>query len=346
MKRLIKYMIFCMLLAMFTCEEQPQKQLPTVTKDEMKSSMEKANRYLMNEEEEDIANYIQRHGLEMTATGTGLRYQIIKPGSGASLAKGQKVTLEYELHSIAGDLLYSSEKDGLKALLETKTIGVPKVHSFGKYERKSFLLMDYLQPAKQDKRFWENFGHALAEIHKADTTALLDSNESDIKKYGFYRNNYIGAGHQKNTPKETWIGFFRDCRIMPQLKRAEKKLPSSDIKKIEHIMDDLDRYLIEPEKPSLLHGDLWSGNFVAGPDGNAWLIDPAVYVGCSEADIAMTELFGGFSGTFYGAYRESGLIMPGYEERRDLYNLYHMLNHLNLFGSSYLYAVERIISGY
>lgn len=241
---------------------------------------------------------------------------------------------------------FSAEKDGLKALLETKTIGVPKVHSFGKYERKSFLLMDYLQPAKQDKRFWENFGHALAEMHKADTTALLDSNESDIKKYGFYRNNYIGAGHQKNTPKETWIGFFRDCRIMPQLKRAEKKLPSSDIKKIEHIMDDLDRYLIEPEKPSLLHGDLWSGNFVAGPDGNAWLIDPAVYVGCSEADIAMTELFGGFSGTFYGTYRESGLIMPGYEERRDLYNLYHMLNHLNLFGSSYLYAVERIISGY
>ena len=110
-------MTLCVLLAMLACEEQPQKQLPTVTKDEMKSSMEKANRYLMNEEEEDIANYIQRHGLEMTATGTGLRYQIIKPGSGASLAKGQKVTLEYELHSIAGDLLYSSDKDGLKSFV-------------------------------------------------------------------------------------------------------------------------------------------------------------------------------------------------------------------------------------
>lgn len=117
MKRLFKYLTLCVLLAMLACEEQPQKQLPTVTKDEMKSSMEKANRYLMNEEEEDIANYIQRHGLEMTATGTGLRYQIIKPGSGASLEKGQKVTLEYELHSIAGDLLYSSDKDGLKSFV-------------------------------------------------------------------------------------------------------------------------------------------------------------------------------------------------------------------------------------
>ena len=117
MKRLLKYMILCVLLAMFACEEQPQKQLPTVTKDEMKSSMEKANRYLMNEEEEDIANYIQRHGLEMTSTGTGLRYQIIRAGSGASLEKGQKVSLEYELHSIAGDLLYSSDKDGLKSFV-------------------------------------------------------------------------------------------------------------------------------------------------------------------------------------------------------------------------------------
>ena len=104
----------------------------------------------------------------------------------------------------------------------------------------------------------------------------------------------------------------------------------------------VDEYLIEPDHPSILHGDLWSGNFMVGPDGDARLIDPAAYFGCAEADIAMTELFGGFSGAFYGAYKESGLIKPGYEDRRDIYNLYHVLNHLNLFGGSYLYAVERI----
>ena len=110
------------------------------------------------------------------------------------------------------------------------------------------------------------------------------------------------------------------------------------------LMEHLDEYLVEPEQPSLLHGDLWGGNFLTGPDGQAWLIDPAPYVGCAEADIAMTELFGGFSGAFYSAYRESGLLMPGYEDRRDIYNLYHMLNHLNLFGGSYLLAVKKMIA--
>ena len=117
MKRVFKYMILSVLLAMFSCGGQPENPTQTVMKDEMKSSMEKANRYLMNEEEEDIANYIQRHGLEMTKTGTGLRYQIIKQGNGALIERGQKVTMEYELHSIAGDLIYSSENDGVKSFV-------------------------------------------------------------------------------------------------------------------------------------------------------------------------------------------------------------------------------------
>ena len=117
MRRVFNYMILCVLLVMFSCGGQPENPSKTVTKDEMKNSMEKANRYLMNEEEEDIENYIQRHGLEMTTTGTGLRYQILKQGNGASVEHGQKVTLEYELRSIAGDLLYSSEQDGVKTFV-------------------------------------------------------------------------------------------------------------------------------------------------------------------------------------------------------------------------------------
>ena len=118
MKRYLTYLILLLLLPLFSCEEKPVKQpTPNLSKNEMKSSMETANRYLLNEEEEDIANYIQRHGLEMTSTGTGLRYQILQQGSGQKIAKGEKVTLEYEVGSIAGDRFYSSENDGLKTFV-------------------------------------------------------------------------------------------------------------------------------------------------------------------------------------------------------------------------------------
>ncbi len=117
MKKYCKYLILLLLLAVFSCEEKPQEPSVPISKNEMKSSMETANRYLLNEEEEDIANYIKRHGLEMTTTGTGLRYQILKQGSEKKIEKGEKVTLEYELGSIAGDLFYSSEKDGVKSFV-------------------------------------------------------------------------------------------------------------------------------------------------------------------------------------------------------------------------------------
>ena len=117
MKSVAKYLILILFLAFFSCGEKTQKQPAPVTKNEMKSSMEKANRYLLNEEEEDIEHYVKRHGLSMTKTGTGLRYQILKQGSEQNIAKGERVTLEYELHSIAGDLIYSSENDGVKTFI-------------------------------------------------------------------------------------------------------------------------------------------------------------------------------------------------------------------------------------
>ena len=117
MKRFCQYLTLLLLAWATSCGEKPQEPVVPVSKDEMKSSMEKANRYLLNEEEEDIANYIKRHGLEMVSTGTGLRYQILKPGSGKQVVKGERVTLEYELGSVAGDLFYSSERDGVKSFI-------------------------------------------------------------------------------------------------------------------------------------------------------------------------------------------------------------------------------------
>ncbi|MCR5746884.1 MAG: fructosamine kinase family protein [Lachnospiraceae bacterium] len=255
------------------------------------------------------------------------------------LSDGQKVFLKE--NSKRNSDFFSAETEGLEVLSGTKAIGVPEVHSYGSYGDRAFLLMECLEAGNRVPDFWERFGHALADMHKASAAQLLEDG-----KFGFYQDNYIGAGYQKNTVKNTWTEFFRDCRLIPQLERARSALSTEDIKQAEYLLEHLEEYLVEPEHPSILHGDLWGGNFMVGPDGAAWLIDPAVYVGAAEADIAMTELFGGFSYAFYGSYRESGLIQPGYEDRRDIYNLYHMLNHLNLFGGSYLYAVKRIISRY
>ena len=117
MKKLCKYLVLIVLLCFVSCEEKTPKPTKSISKADMKSSMETANRYLVNEEEEDIENYIKRHGLNMVSTGTGLRYQILKQTSNQLIEKGQKVSLEYELHSVAGDLIYSSEKDGLKVFV-------------------------------------------------------------------------------------------------------------------------------------------------------------------------------------------------------------------------------------
>ncbi len=132
----------------------------------------------------------------------------------------------------------------------------------------------------------------------------------------------------------------------PQIKWADRYFDDSVRRKLGKLLDKLPEILIEPEKPALLHGDLWSGNYITGSDGRAWLIDPAVYIGHPEADIAMTELFGGFSGRFYGAYEEISPLAPGYSDRRNIYNLYHLLNHLNLFGGMYLMEVIETVERY
>ena len=231
---------------------------------------------------------------------------------------------------------FQAEAEGLEAIRSTGAIGVPKVLGLGRESSFSFLLLEYISGGRQVDNYWDLFAAELAAMHHAGAHAY----------FGFPHDNWIGAREQKNTKHEAWISFFRDCRLKPQLDAANRYFSSEDRKKAQWLLEHLDRYLIEPAQPSLVHGDLWSGNLITGDDGKGWLIDPAVYYGHPEVDIAMTELFGGFSRRFYECYNEAGNMEPGYADRRDLYNLYQLLNHLNMFGSGYLGSVKRILTRY
>lgn len=236
---------------------------------------------------------------------------------------------------------FRAEREGLEAIRSTGTITTPRILCCGTDDDKAFLLMEFAESKRRNEGFFRRLGQRLAAMHQADAGRFVNGG-----KYGFLRDNYIGSGAQKNEPRDSWILFFRECRLMPQFARAERYFSESDHARIERLLTNLPNLLIEPKQPSLLHGDLWGGNTMAGSDGEAWLIDPAAYVGCHEADLAMTELFGGFPQEFYTAYSERLPLQPGYADRRDLYNLYHLLNHLNLFGAGYLSSVLGILRKY
>ena len=238
---------------------------------------------------------------------------------------------------------FDAEEEGINAIASTGTIGTVKLLCKGIDRKKniSFLMMEMIPRCSMVKGFFYIFGSELAGMHLKDTGSFVPGGN-----FGFKTDNYIGASKQINRPKDTWIDFFRECRLEPQIRMAERYFDRMQLSAITRLLDGLGDILTEPEKPSLLHGDLWSGNFITGTDGKAWLIDPAVYVGNAEADIAMTELFGRLPEDFYEGYKSINPIQPGYRDRRDLYNLYHMLNHLNLFGSSYLSSVNNIVRHY
>ncbi len=243
-------------------------------------------------------------------------------------------------NSIKKSGFFDSEEEGLWAIADTQTIRTPALICKGKDEDLgiSFLMMEVIEKGNPASSTWFRMGHAFADMHLADTKAYVPEGS-----YGFLHDNYIGASIQINTPKDSWIEFFRECRLEVQIKMAEKELDSYTLKASGRLLDRLDRYLTEPSHPSLLHGDMWGGNHLVDISGEAVLIDPAAYVGHAEADIAMTELFGRMPEAFYKAYHEKILLEDGYHDRKELYNLYHMLNHFNLFGDAYYDAVVRTI---
>lgn len=263
----------------------------------------------------------------------------INEAYGLTLSGGRRIFMKSNTREKVS--LFDAEMKGLRAIAGTKTIGTPSILGVGTDEDRggySFLLLEFIHGGSRRADYWEAFARQLSDMHHASTAGLTANG-----KYGFDGDNYIGRRKQLNTGYESWVSFFRDCRLEPQFRDAERYFDKEDWKRIGRTLDHLDEVLVEPQYPSLLHGDLWGGNVIAGNDGSAWLIDPAVYVGHSEADLAMTELFGGFPPVFYDAYKEAAPLQPGYERRRNVYNLYHLLNHLNMFGRMYLSEVRHIV---
>lgn len=228
-----------------------------------------------------------------------------------------------------------NEANGLKELTKANAIRIPKVILV----TEQYLVLEFISSGQRKQNFSELFGQQFAQMHRMTSD-----------QFGFYENNFIGSNQQINLPlQNNWIDFFWENRLLFQFKLAEKNgYVNSDFRtNFDRLGKRLTKILAgTEEQPALLHGDLWGGNYKVDENGNPVLIDPAVYYGHREADIAMTKLFGGFDSKFYEAYIEEYPLPEDWKYRIDLYMLYHVLNHLNIFGSSYLNQAVSLIGKY
>lgn len=229
--------------------------------------------------------------------------------------------------------MFEAEAEGLNAMADTQTIRVPRALCTGTYDDQSYIVIDYISHGRSRSDSQQQAGRELAAMHR-----------HTAERFGWHRNNTIGATHQRNDWTDSWIDFWRDHRLGFQLQLAAGnghggRLQSNG----EQLLSRFGTLIDHAPVPSLLHGDLWGGNITFDTEGHPVIFDPAVYYGDREADLAMTELFGGFSSDFYAAYCEAWPVDPGYRVRRQLYNLYHILNHLNLFGGGYAGQAQGLI---
>jgi len=225
--------------------------------------------------------------------------------------------------------MFSSERAGLKLISDSGTIKTPEVISCSNLEKGACLIMEYIEPRQPTAIDMQKFGHQLANLHLCSGA-----------KYGLETDNFIGSLPQSNTRHSHWTSFYVRERLQPQLQRAlENNLLSKlEVPQIQIIESAVEK-CVSGISPGLLHGDLWQGNYLISSNGEPYLIDPAVFYGHCEVDIAMTKLFGSFGSDFYAAYHEIIPISDGHHRREGLYQLYYLLVHLNLFGRSYYQSV-------
>ena len=228
--------------------------------------------------------------------------------------------------------MFIAESAGLDALHESQTIRIPKSICHGTNKELSYHVLEYVElnsPINQ-----ASTGQALARMHLYPYKIPVAQPQ---KRFGWIQNNTIGLTPQSNTPHDSWVSFWKEERLLPQLNLAKSNgYSSKDFDNGLKLAESLDHFFTSySPQASLLHGDLWSGNCASDSQGLPVIFDPAVYIGDRETDIAMTELFGGFSQDFYAAYNAHFPFDPEYKTRKQLYNLYHILNHFNLFGGGY-----------
>ncbi len=259
------------------------------------------------------------------------------PVSGGCINQGYAVSgngLIYfvKINQANQEAMFAAEALGLKQIHATKTIRVPEPICWGIADKSSYLVLEWLEFGGGDSQSWEKMGQNLAHLHQV---SLSD-------RFGWHCNNTIGSTPQINTISNNWADFFAHQRIGYQLRLAKERggnFPDED-QVIPAISEILSQH--QPH-PSLVHGDLWSGNAAITVDGEPVILDPATYWGDREVDLAMTELFGGFPAAFYRGYNDVFPLNAGYQKRKTLYNLYHILNHFNLFGGGYASQANRML---
>jgi fructosamine-3-kinase len=231
--------------------------------------------------------------------------------------------------------MFEAEAAGLQALAKTQAIRVPKFMVCGKSTDHSFLVLEHIVLNKMIPHSEQLLGQQLAELHRQKQAY-----------FGWHCDNTIGSSPQVNGQYQDWLTFWQQQRLGHQLALAATNGYHGRLQTLgEKLCGNLKQFFsgYQPQ-PALVHGDLWCGNVASDEQGNPVIYDPACYFGDRETDLAMTELFGGYSPAFYQAYQAAYPLDPGYASRKTLYNLYHILNHLNLFGQSYLHQAETMIT--
>jgi fructosamine-3-kinase len=282
---------------------------------------------------------------EHIAQTTGQPFNPLEPrqvgggciNTGLRLTDGDRIYF-VKLNSAALLDMFEAESQGLRVMAQTHTLRVPQPLCYGMSHTQSYLVMEYIEMGHAGGNCSELAGRQLAAMHRSTQAG-----------YGWFRDNTIGSTPQENQICDSWVDFWRDHRLGYQLRLAERNGYGGTLqRKGERLMEHFHVLMDHQPQPSLLHGDLWGGNMAYTSEGDPVIFDPAVYYGDREADLAMTELFGGFGNRFYDAYREAWPLAQGYSTRKILYNLYHILNHLNLFGSGYLgqssSMIERLLA--
>ncbi len=278
---------------------------------------------------------------EIISTATALPFSInsIRTVGGgcinsAYLLEGRDTRYFLKLNHAEGLEMFSAEAEGLGEMEASGAIRVPHPVCHGVVDGKAYLIMEHV-----------TFGSARGDSSRCLGRQLAAMHRCSRKQFGWHRDNTIGSTPQPNAYTENWIDFYRDRRLLFQVELAVRRGAGNALeRKADQLAASLEQFFGDYRPmASLLHGDLWSGNYALDTSGAPVLFDPAVYFGDREADLAMTELFGGFSSDFYAAYREAWPLDAGYERRKGLYNLYHILNHYNLFGGGYLSQAEGVM---